>query len=255
MTTYVSSLEQDLERQDGRLQLMQSNGGTMSASEAVITPLLTLHSGPVGGSSPAQCGRRARPAEHHHHRHGRHDARRRRRPRRRPAERDQRRATVRVLHPDPRRARGRRGWGLIAFDPVAGALSVGPESAGSRPGPVCYGRGGTDADRDRRRPSCSGFSIPTTSSAARWSSTSRAPGTLSPQPGEPLGLDAEETAIAATSASSTTRWPTRSAWSACNKGLDPREFSLYRLRRGRRRPRRPRSRASSAARADGRAAR
>ena len=32
-----------------------------------------------------------------------------------------------------------------------GALLVGPESAGSVPGPVCYGRGGTRTDRHRRR--------------------------------------------------------------------------------------------------------
>ena len=32
-----------------------------------------------------------------------------------------------------------------------GALLVGPESAGSTPGPVCYGRGGDAADRHRRR--------------------------------------------------------------------------------------------------------
>ncbi|MEO0762220.1 MAG: hydantoinase/oxoprolinase family protein, partial [Pseudomonadota bacterium] len=36
------------------------------------------------------------------------------------------------------------GGGSIASVDAAGLLSVGPESAGSTPGPVCYGRGGTE---------------------------------------------------------------------------------------------------------------
>lgn len=37
------------------------------------------------------------------------------------------------------------GGGTIArVDPLTGRLAVGPKSAGSDPGPVCYGRGGTD---------------------------------------------------------------------------------------------------------------
>jgi N-methylhydantoinase A len=36
------------------------------------------------------------------------------------------------------------GGGSIASLNAAGVLKVGPESAGSAPGPICYGRGGTD---------------------------------------------------------------------------------------------------------------
>lgn len=36
------------------------------------------------------------------------------------------------------------GGGSIAWVDAGGMLRVGPESAGSEPGPVCYGRGGTD---------------------------------------------------------------------------------------------------------------
>jgi len=36
------------------------------------------------------------------------------------------------------------GGGSIAFINQAGMLQVGPESAGATPGPICYGRGGTD---------------------------------------------------------------------------------------------------------------
>ena len=36
------------------------------------------------------------------------------------------------------------GGTLAGVDPVTGALRVGPASAGSEPGPACYGRGGTE---------------------------------------------------------------------------------------------------------------
>lgn len=36
------------------------------------------------------------------------------------------------------------GGGSIAHVPLTGALRVGPQSAGSTPGPACYGRGGTE---------------------------------------------------------------------------------------------------------------
>jgi N-methylhydantoinase A len=37
------------------------------------------------------------------------------------------------------------GGGSVAWLDAAGALRVGPQSAGADPGPACYGRGGTDA--------------------------------------------------------------------------------------------------------------
>jgi N-methylhydantoinase A len=47
------------------------------------------------------------------------------------------------------------GGGSIAVVDEGGVLQVGPASAGADPGPICYGRGGTD-NGDRRR---SGFAI------------------------------------------------------------------------------------------------
>ena len=41
------------------------------------------------------------------------------------------------------------GGGSIAQVDALGRITVGPESAGSTPGPACYGLGGTPADRDR----------------------------------------------------------------------------------------------------------
>ncbi len=42
------------------------------------------------------------------------------------------------------------GGGSIAYVDEGGVFRVGPQSAGADPGPACYGRGGTDADLDRR---------------------------------------------------------------------------------------------------------
>lgn len=39
---------------------------------------------------------------------------------------------------------GSGGGSIVGLDPVTGEPRVGPQSAGSRPGPVCYGMGGTE---------------------------------------------------------------------------------------------------------------
>ncbi|MEM8551507.1 MAG: hydantoinase/oxoprolinase family protein [Pseudomonadota bacterium] len=39
---------------------------------------------------------------------------------------------------------GAGGGSIVSLDPVAGVPLVGPRSAGARPGPVCYGQGGTE---------------------------------------------------------------------------------------------------------------
>ena len=39
---------------------------------------------------------------------------------------------------------GAGGGSIVALDPVTGVPGVGPASAGARPGPVCYGLGGTE---------------------------------------------------------------------------------------------------------------
>src|SRR5918993_5905518 len=36
------------------------------------------------------------------------------------------------------------GGGSLAWRDAGGALRVGPQSAGARPGPACYGHGGTE---------------------------------------------------------------------------------------------------------------
>ena len=66
------------------------------------------------------------------------------------------------------------GGGSIAWVDAGGFLRVGPQSAGAAPGPICYGRGGTQVDGHRREPRSSAGSTRTTSSAAGCGSTRRA---------------------------------------------------------------------------------
>jgi N-methylhydantoinase A len=80
------------------------------------------------------------------------------------------------------------GGGSIAWLDEAGALRVGPQSAGSQPGPVCYGRGGTEpAVSDANAvlgylQDLTGGSFALDVGAARRALETRI--------GEPLGLDA-----------------------------------------------------------------
>jgi N-methylhydantoinase A len=145
---YISTLQAEMgDRlpQGGSLHVMESNGGVMTAAAAAATPLQTLLSGPVGGA----IGGKALSA-----------------------------ATGRgnlicvdmggtsfdaslVIDGLPSASNEAKleglplqmsivdihvigaGGGSIAWT-EAGALRVGPKSAGATPGPVCYGRGGTE---------------------------------------------------------------------------------------------------------------
>jgi N-methylhydantoinase A len=130
----------------GQLHVMESNGGAMTAAAAAEIPLQTLLSGPVGGTiggvALAQTtGRQnlicvdmggtsfdasliiyGRPSTSNE-------------------------ATLEGLPVQMSvvdiHVIG-AGGGSIAWE-EAGAVRVGPQSAGSTPGPACYGRGGTDA--------------------------------------------------------------------------------------------------------------
>lgn len=119
------------------------------------------------------------------------------------------------------------GGGSLARLDVAGILSIGPESAGSYPGPVCYGRGGTiptvtdanlvvgaiDADRAIGR----SHGVTMDREAARAA--------LLRDVGKPLGLDPEQAAEAVlTIAGNTIAGHLRRR--LIERGHDPRTFSL-----------------------------
>ncbi len=117
------------------------------------------------------------------------------------------------------------GGGSLAAVDDAGRFSVGPHSAGSRPGPACYGRGGlrptvTDANLALGRLDAGFFlggALPLDAGAARAA--------LAAEVGTKLGLDPEE-AAAGVVALANTSLAAAIRLSLFEKGLDPRGFSL-----------------------------
>ena len=116
------------------------------------------------------------------------------------------------------------GGGSIAWIDAGGLLRVGPQSAGSNPGPACYGMGGeqpalTDANLvlGRLNPdSFAGGDIPLDVDRARTAMT---------QVAEPLGLAVEETAEAVIQLANHNMVNALNVISV-EQGIDPREFTL-----------------------------
>jgi N-methylhydantoinase A len=116
------------------------------------------------------------------------------------------------------------GGGSIAWLGASGALRVGPQSAGSTPGPACYGKGGeaptvTDANvvLGRISPYLLGGAIELDRDAARAA--------IQAQIAEPLGLDVEAAAagilrIAVHNMAAGVRLV------SVRRGRDPRQYSL-----------------------------
>jgi N-methylhydantoinase A len=152
MQGYLSSLQSRLDQGGltGRLLLMESNGGVMTGELAVQHPVYLLESGPVAGAvaaaalsnqlgyknaisfdmggTTAKCtminSGRIEVADIYYvggYEHG---------------------YPVQVPVVDIIEVGA--GGGSIAYIDEAGSLKVGPRSAGAEPGPVCYGRGGTE---------------------------------------------------------------------------------------------------------------
>lgn len=148
MDTYTSSLEERL-RESGHaapLMFMTNDGGLSSPEQAMARPVTTLNSGPVGGVMGVEMYSRRLGMENL-------------------VGFDMGGTSTDVAVIAGGRASTKRelelehdlivgipvleihsigaGGGSIASLDAAGGLSVGPESAGSKPGPACYGRGGT----------------------------------------------------------------------------------------------------------------
>ena len=132
--------------------------------------------------------------------------------------------TYRVPHLDIR-ATACGGGTIARRDPQTGALRVGPDSAGSEPGPACYRRGGTlptvtDADVVLGLLRPDGFlggRMPLDEHAAR-----AAVGALAAE----LGLGLEDTAAGIVTVNNL-RAATLIRQQTLERGLDPRDFVLY----------------------------
>ena len=118
------------------------------------------------------------------------------------------------------------GGGSIAALDSAGMLRVGPESAGARPGPICYGRGGTEptiTDANlilgRLNPDkLLGVDHPVTLDHVR--------GIIGEKIGKPLGLNAEA-AAAAILRIANDRMAGAMRLVSLSRGHDPRDFALF----------------------------
>ena len=144
MQGYLGELERELMARGARLKIMQSSGGILSAQAAAREPVRTILSGPAGGVMGAlSVARRAGIARVLSFDMGGtstdvalQDATRE------PTttiEGEVAGVPVRVPMLDIHTA-GAGGGSLARID-EAGALQVGPQSAGAVPGPACYGRG------------------------------------------------------------------------------------------------------------------
>ncbi len=113
------------------------------------------------------------------------------------------------------------GGGSIARIDAGGMLRVGPQSAGSTPGPICYGRGGTrvtisDANLILGR-------LP----AARFGQAAEAArAAMAEQIGLPLGLSVEQ-AAAAVIRIANTHMAGAIRMVSISLGADPRDFALF----------------------------
>ncbi|HLH65343.1 MAG TPA: hydantoinase/oxoprolinase family protein, partial [Solirubrobacteraceae bacterium] len=151
-SAYIAQIERGLAERgfSGRFMVMQSNGGVMSPQTARQTPVAMMESGPVGGviasarvgeslgfrqvisfdmggtTAKASLIRDATPTIAHGYHIGGYA-------RGHP-----------VMLPVVDIVEVGAGGGSIAWIDEVGALKVGPRSAGAAPGPICYGRGGTE---------------------------------------------------------------------------------------------------------------
>jgi N-methylhydantoinase A len=143
MQGYICGLERNL-RDKARLSIMQSSGGILSAEAAAREPVRTILSGPAGGVIGALSVARSASIERilSFDMGGTStdvallDATRE------PAistDGEVAGFSVRVPMLDIHTAGA--GGGSLAWIDSAGALQVGPQSAGANPGPSCYGRG------------------------------------------------------------------------------------------------------------------
>jgi N-methylhydantoinase A len=159
MTAYLAGLEGCLAELGIRcpIEIMESSGGVMSASLAARRPIYTVESGGAAGviaagflggvigadqvlsldiggtTAKAGVARRGRADITHDFHVGGSGA-----------GGSRARSTYPVKIPVIDMAEVGSGGGSIASVDSGGALRVGPRSAGSVPGPACYGRGGTD---------------------------------------------------------------------------------------------------------------
>ncbi len=118
------------------------------------------------------------------------------------------------------------GGGSIAWIDDGGLLRVGPESAGATPGPICYGRGGTEptvTDANLLLGRIDPRAIAGLEVAPDIEAVARA---MHEKIGDPLGLDETEAAAAVVRVVDH-QMAGAARLVSIDKGHDPREFALF----------------------------
>ncbi|MBU8544172.1 MULTISPECIES: hydantoinase/oxoprolinase family protein [Roseomonadaceae] len=117
------------------------------------------------------------------------------------------------------------GGGSISAVDAAGRLTAGPRSAGARPGPVCYGRGGVEPTVTDANAVLGRFDPDFFLGGAMTLDLAAARDAMAARVGTPLGLGTEEAAEGVLRVTNA-QLAAAVRLSLFEKGLDPREFSL-----------------------------
>jgi N-methylhydantoinase A len=118
------------------------------------------------------------------------------------------------------------GGGSIARITRAGLLQVGPESAGARPGPIAYGRGGTAVTVTDANLMLGRLNPERLTGIDAVAPLDRIAAAIAEQIGAPLGLDGTA-AAAAVLAVTTNQLAHAIRLVSVEKGHDPRDFALF----------------------------
>ncbi len=118
------------------------------------------------------------------------------------------------------------GGGSIAKVNDAGLLEIGPESAGAVPGPICYGRGGTEPTISDANLILGRLNPKTLFSVESPVSMQTIRDVFAKKIGDPLGLDAED-AAAAVIRIANARMAGATRMVSVSLGIDPRDFALF----------------------------
>ncbi len=119
------------------------------------------------------------------------------------------------------------GGGSIAHINAAGILEVGPESAGAVPGPICYGRGGTQPTITDANLVLGRLNPEAILAANAKVSLQDIRDALVEQIAQPLGLTSAEDAAAAIIQIANTKMAGALRMVSLARGHDPRDFALF----------------------------
>jgi N-methylhydantoinase A len=117
------------------------------------------------------------------------------------------------------------GGGSIASVDAGGRLSVGPRSAGARPGPVCYGRGGTEPTVTDANLALGRLDSAFFLGGAMVLDEAGARSAIEARVAQPLGLTMEQAALGLLTVTNV-NLAAAIRLSLFEKGLDPRDFGL-----------------------------